>query len=177
MYRFLFAIILAVFTIQDSPTLTWNPDYRLVWSDFEGAPQPESNAAAVTASGISFSYNIKTTDTELIDYNYTVNADFYPELSWCLKDKVTSNILNHERLHFDITELFARKFRQRIKNTTFTLDINKQMERLHDAINVEMEVMQNAYDAATNHSQNVEKQKEWQTKIILQLNKLAYYSS
>jgi len=85
--------------------------------------------------------------------------------------------LNHERLHFDITELFARKFRQRIEANMFTLDINNQMEAIHNAINTELETMQNTYDAETSNSQNIEKQKEWQTKIILQLNKLAYYSS
>jgi len=177
MYRFLIPVILLFFIVQDSPTLSWQVDYRLEWSDFKGAPKPKSNAAAVTASGISFSYHIKTTDTELIEYTYTVYADFYLEKSWYLKDRVTANILNHERLHFDITELFARKFRQRIKNTTFTLDIKNQMEGLHDTINAELEVMQQAYDSETDHSQNIKKQKEWQAKIILELNKLAYYSS
>jgi len=177
MYKVVFAIVLSVFMFQDSPTMSWEHGYRLQWSDFEATPTRHSNIAAVTASGISFSYSAKTSETRLLDYSFTVKADFYPEQSWYLKDRVNANILNHERLHFDITELYARKFRQRIKNTTFTLDINRQMERLHDAINDEMEAMQNTYDTETRHSQNVEKQQEWQAKIILQLNKLAYYSS
>ena len=37
--------------------------------------------------------------------------------------------------------------------------------------------MQNQYDAETNHSQNLEKQLEWQAFIKQELRKLAAYSS
>ncbi len=177
MYRFLIATFLSFCLFQDSPTITWQHEYRLEWSDFNGSPKEQTSVVAVTASGITFSFSTKTTETKLIDFSYLVKAQFYPEQSWCIKERATSNILNHERLHFDITELFARKFRQRIEANMFTLDINNQMEAIHNAINTELETMQNTYDAETSNSQNIEKQKEWQTKIILQLNKLAYYSS
>lgn len=177
MYKLLIATFLSFFLFQDSPTITWQHEYRLEWSDFNGTPKKETSVVAVTASGISFSFSTKTTKTKLIDYSYIIKAHFYSEQSWCVKERATPNILNHERLHFDITELFARKFRQRIEATNFTLDINKQMEAIHNAINAELEAMQNTYDAETSNSQNIEKQSEWQTKIILQLNKLAYYSS
>lgn len=177
MYKFLIASIFSVLLFQDSPVISWDLNNRLEWSDFKGEPKPHNNSVAVTASGITFSYSTKMSDTRLIDYNYTVSADFYPEQSWCLKDKVDNNILNHERLHFDITELHARMFRQRIENTRFTKDINRQMSRLHDAINKELEALQNKYDAETRHSQNLEKQQEWQAKIVEALNKLAQYSS
>ena len=102
---------------------------------------------------------------------------FYPKKSWYLKSKVNSHILEHERLHFDITELHARMFRQRIEKTRFTMNIDAQMNRLHEAINKELEALQNRYDAETRHSQDLEKQQEWQTKIIEALNKLSRYSS
>lgn len=177
MYKFLIVSVLSVVMFQDSPTITWDLNYRLEWSDFKGQPKPQNNSVAVTASGITFSYSAKMSDTRLIDYYYTVSADFYSDQSWCLKEKVDNNILNHERLHFDITELHARMFRQRIEKTRFTMQINKQMDRLHKSINNELEVLQNKYDTETRHSQNIEKQQEWQSKIIDALNKLSRYSS
>ncbi|TJY36315.1 DUF922 domain-containing protein [Pontimicrobium aquaticum] len=177
MYKFLIASALSILLFQDSPVISWDLNNRLEWSNFKGKPKPENNSVAVTASGITFSYSTKMSDTRLIDYNYTVSADFYPDKSWCLKEKVNNNILNHERLHFDITELHARMFRQRIENTRFTKDIEKQMNRLHNAINKELEALQNKYDAETRHSQNIEKQQEWQEKIVDALNKLVRYSS
>jgi len=157
--------------------MSWNYDYRLQWTDFKGKPTWQTTTVAVTASGISFSLSTKKSESKLINYSYMIRAHFYPEKSWCVKERVTPYILNHERLHFDITELFARKFRQRIESTTFTMDISAQMDAIHTAINKELETMQNVYDVETNNSQNVQNQKEWETKIILQLNKLAYYSS
>ena len=177
MYKYLIAFLFPLCLFQDEPTISWNHDYRLEWSDFNGNPTEGTSVVAVTASGITFTFSTKKTRTRLIDYNYIIKADFYPEKSWYSEYRATDNILNHERLHFDITELFARKFRQRIENTTFDLSISSQMKSIHNAINTELEAMQNLYDAETNHSQSLEKQKEWQTRIIIQLNKLAHYGS
>lgn len=177
MYKFFIATFLIFCVSQDSPIMRWNPDYKIEWSDFKGKPVLQTTTVAVTASGITFSFSSKKSDTRLIDYNYLVRADFYPEQSWYDEARVTPSILNHERLHFDITELFARKFRQRIESTTFNMNISNQMETIHNSINRELETMQNTYDAQTNNSQNRELQKEWETKIKQQLNKLVHYSS
>jgi len=177
MYKFLIVCFLSVLLFQDSPTMRWDLDNRLEWSDFRGEPRPSNNSVAVTASGITFSYSTKKSDTRLIDYNYNVRADFYPNKSWYLKEKANNNILNHERLHFDITELHARMFRQRIEKMRFTMNIDAQMNHLHEDINKELEALQNKYDAETRHSQDLEKQEEWQNKIIEALNKLSHYSS
>jgi hypothetical protein len=177
MYKFVIAICLSLLFVQDESIISWDLDYRLQWSDFRGTPRPQNHAVAVTASGITFSYSTKKSDTRLIDYRVEISADFYPEKSWCVRDKVNNNILNHERLHFDITELHARKFRKRVAETRFDLGINKQIEFIHNQINKELEEMQQRYDAETNHSQIIEKQQEWQTYIVEELNKLVSYSS
>jgi hypothetical protein len=177
MYKFLIAMFLILFVSIDSSTLSWNHDYRLEWSDFKGEPTKGTTTVAVTASGITFSFSIKTSNARLLNYNYIVKAHFYQEQSWYIKERATPNVLNHERLHFDITELFARKFRYRIENTNFTMDISNEMEAIHKGIQEELKDMQHRYDTETSNSQDIQIQKEWQTKVILQLNKLAYYSS
>lgn len=177
MYKFIIAICLSLCFVQDEARISWDINYRLQWSDFKGKPRPKNHAVAVTASGITFSYATKKSDHELLDYRVEISADFYPDKSWCVKERVNNNILNHERLHFDITELHARKFRKRVDQARFDLNINRQMEIIHDQINKELEAMQNKYDADTNHSQNIEKQKEWQANIVRELNALVYYSS
>jgi hypothetical protein len=177
MYKFLIATFLIFFISKDSSTLSWDHDYRLEWSDFIGVPTQGTTTVAVTASGISFSFSIRTTNTRLLNYNYSVKAHFYPEQSWYIKERATPNVLNHERLHFDITELFARKFRQRIESTNFTMDINAQMEAIHKEVQEELKAMQYRYDTETSNSQDIQIQNDWQTKIIVQLNELVHYSS
>ena len=161
--------------VQEERAYTWSDDLQLTWEDFNGTPTHGTTVAAVTASGISFGFTTKMTETKLMEYSAFVDAHFYPDKSWYIRDKADSIILDHERLHFDITELHARKFRKRIAQTKFTLKIGDQMERIHTAINEELRQMQQQYDLDCEHSQNVDKQKEWQQRIKLELEKLAYY--
>jgi len=155
--------------------MTWSDDLQLQWEDFNGTPTRGTTVVAVTASGLSFGFSTKMTETQLVEYTAFVDAHFYPDKSWYVKERANSVILDHERLHFDITELHARKFKQRIAQTKFDLRINSQMEHIHNTINDELRQMQQKYDLETDHSQNVERQKEWQKYIKVQLDKLSYY--
>jgi hypothetical protein len=155
--------------------MTWSDDLQLQWEDFNGTPTRGTTVVAVTASGLSFGFSTKMTETQLVEYTAFVDAHFYPDKSWYVKERANSVILDHERLHFDITELHARKFKQRIAQTKFDLRINSQMERIHNTITDDLRQMQQKYDTETDHSQNVDKQKEWQKFIKVQLDKLSYY--
>lgn len=167
--------MLSLCLFQQDRSMTWSDDLQLQWEDFNGTPTRGTTVVAVTASGLSFGFSTKMTETQLVDYTAFVDAHFYPDKSWYVKERANSVILDHERLHFDITELHARKFKQRIAQTKFDLSINSQMERIHNTITDELRQMQQKYDTETDHSQNVDKQKEWQKFIKVQLDKLSYY--
>ena len=62
-----------------------------------------------------------------VQLDFEVNAFFYPNESWYKPDVCNNLILSHEQLHFDITELHARKFRQMVSNTRFTNKIRSEM--------------------------------------------------
>jgi len=178
MHKFFIIVLCACFLFHDDEvTITWSEDLTLQWSDFKGDPKPVGDAVAITASGISFGYSTTKSTSGLVDYSFQITAHFYPEKSWRINKPLSDVVLAHERLHFDITELYARKFRQRVSNTKFTNDINSQMERINNAINKELGELQNKYDAETNHSQNIEKQIAWQQFIVAELNKLSNYGS
>ena len=175
MYKLLISCLFSLCLVQEERAYTWSDDLQLTWEDFKGKPSYGSTVVAVTASGISFGFSTKMSENKLVDYDAFVDAHFYPDKSWYIKEHANAIILDHERLHFDITELHARKFRKRIAQTKFTLKISDQMERIHTAINDELKQMQQQYDLDSNHSQNVAKQKEWQQRIKLELEKVAYY--
>lgn len=177
MYKFVTVFLLSLLLFQDEPTINWSHNLELEWTNFQGKPVEGTTVVAVTASGLSFGFSTKRTNDQLSDYTFNVEAQFYPEKSWYLKDRADDNTLSHERLHFDITELHARKFRKRIGNTKFTNNINREMELIYKAINEELTAMQNLYDEETNHSQNLEAQRQWESRITIALEKLAYYSS
>ena len=109
-------LFLCFFCIQnDESVLSWDASYKLSWSDFKAKPNTNSSAVAITASGIIFGFSIKQTDkNKVVSFTTDVYAHFYPEQSWYKMKRANNHILQHEQLHFDITELYARKFRYRI---------------------------------------------------------------
>ena len=153
----------------------WDESHRLQWSDFRGNPDVNSEAAAITASGLIFDFSARTTSTRLVDFTATVEAYFYPNQSWYKKGHVSTIVLAHEQLHFDITELHARKLRKQIDETSFSMNIKKEISKLHININKELKEFQIKYDSESDYSRNVENQKEWQVFVNQELEKLSKY--
>jgi hypothetical protein len=174
----LFGITVLLFVQQDAlKTISWAETRPLTWSDFEATPKPKSGSVALTASGITFGYSLKTMDAKIIDFETWVDAHFYPEKSWYLKDKADRAILKHEQLHFDITELHVRQFRKAISELKVSQKIKVQLETLQQAINAEANDMQKRYDKETEHSMNREIQKKWEDFVAMELSKYEAYKS
>lgn len=156
---------MSVLIQRNDKALAWSPYVPLEWSDFQGPPRINGDVVAVTASGLSFGYSTKKYADCRVEYDFEVTAHFYPERSYYLKDLVTDVTLKHERLHFDITELHARKFRARVRATRFTQNIDAEMEKIHQEINNELRDMQRKYDEETDHSRVIERQIVWNKMI------------
>lgn len=158
-------------------TMTWNETRKLTWADFKANPNPNSDAVALTASGITFGYSVKTSGKRIIDFTTSVEAHFYPNKSWYVEEQADKHILGHEQLHFDITELYVRKFRQQLERLVVNQNIKEQMSQIHVAINEALDETQKSYDTQSQHSINVEAQKYWKTFIEEELQKLTQYKS
>ena len=169
--------LLLVVNSTNEETMSWNASRKLVWTDFKSNPNQNSDAVALTASGITFGYSVKTAGERIVDFSSTVEAHFYPNKSWYLKEKANPHILGHEQLHFDITELYARMFRQQLTQLIVNQNLKEQVQRLHIAINEALDETQKRYDRQTDHSMNIEAQKNWEVKIQTELEKFQDYQS
>jgi len=158
-------------------TLTWNETRKLTWADFKATPNPDSDAVALTASGITFGYSVKTSGKRIIDFSTSVEAHFYPNKSWHLKGKSDAHILRHEQLHFDLTELYARKFREQLTRLVVNQNLKVQMGRLHTTINEALNATQKRYDAQSKHSMHAQMQLKWEAFVKEELRKLDTYKS
>ncbi|MDU8885528.1 DUF922 domain-containing protein [Yeosuana sp. MJ-SS3] len=172
MLRIFLVMLFGLLIHGKNDSLLWNENYKLSWKDFKAHPRLEVDAVALTVSGISFSYSLSQNDNEDYRYQTFVEAHFYPEKSWYKAEVSNNHILKHEQLHFDLTELYARKLRKRIAETTFTKQIRSELNQLNDDINEELKITQDKYDFETNHSINIEVQKEWEDYITKELKKL-----
>ena len=143
----------------DDEYIPWVPDYRLTWDDFLCAPKRNTDAVASTSTALGIAYQIRNGKL-----SYQITCKFSKNKSWGLVK--TPYILAHEQGHFDITEIFARKLYQALKDyrlsrSTFQNDINRIYETVVDS----KEAFQAAYDAETDHSRNKRKQDEWLERI------------
>ncbi len=174
-------ILIAFFSIviqsDNEPVMSWSESYRLTWEDFKAKPKYNVSAVATTASGITFGFSVKQSDSRVISFTTEVEAHFYPEQSWYKADRADNHVLGHEQLHFDITELHARKFRKRISLLKITNDIAKRLRATHRTINKELAAFQNQYDTETNFSRNIEVQLQWQAFVKKELDKLDDFKS
>ncbi|MFH4966074.1 DUF922 domain-containing protein [Gaetbulibacter sp. M235] len=162
---------------KDEPIITWRESYKLSWNDFKGEANQSLKAVAITASGINFEYYIKQNAFKAVSFKTKVEACFFPEESWFKPELVNDYILSHEQLHYDITELYARKFRQQLGQLKVSKTIKNDLESLQKSINEQLAVRQNEYDAETNNSINKEAQLLWQQKITKELQTLVSYKS
>jgi len=155
---------------QGDNAILWDPSHRLSWADFKAAPPANSPIAATTASGIAYSFSAMQQGSAM-EVDCTVGAYFYPESSWHRPEVANANILSHEQLHFDISELFARKMRSKIKVFRFTSEVKAEMKGIYEEILRELRDFQTKYDDETNYSRDVEKQNEWNSMISEALRK------
>ncbi len=162
-------------SLYQNPTIdfyTWSQKGKLNWSDFKGTPDYKSPEIAITASSVEFSYYTKGTVI-----GWQVIAKYFPDRSWIKKDKQSPYVLQHEQVHFDITELYARLFRKRLKESVKTSNDILMLKSIGKDILRDWQKTQDLYDKETNHSINEQKQAEWNKKVFDQLQALKDFAS
>ncbi len=167
-------LIIVLFCLNNSSSreelIVWDAENKLVWNNFKAAPNYTTEAAAITASGISYDLSAKLFENE-IEVDCKVHAYFYPQKSWFKEELKNNEILAHEQLHFDITAFFASKLRKQIAKKKFTKKVKREVKELFIRINKELDSAQTFYDFETNFSRNKIKQELWQLKIDKLLEK------
>lgn len=157
--------------------LPWKASEKLTWDDFKATPDMDHPYAAITYSGMSYGFSADIVNEEIY-VNYKVNCFFVANKSWVKRRYLTDQeLLLHEQLHFDITELFARKFRKKLGEMTFTKNVKAEIKAVYNRITKEKISTQKRYDLETDHSKNELSQKKWQLKIKNELQKLIEFGS
>lgn len=176
MMRFFFIVLffaLVSFRETESETaIIWSENNKLSWIDFKGEPNNIGDEVAMTSSSIEFSYTGSNAT-----FKFNVLCKFFPYYSWSLKDKQNDYILQHEQLHFDITEWYTRKLIKQIKDKIiYKRDIAKLNTIVQNNFN-ELTEVQLKYDKETHHSLNKESQEKWNKHVHEQLQLYSKYTT
>ena len=73
----------------------------------------------------------------------------------------THHYLRHEQLHFDITELFARKLRKFLSQREYKCDEVEELEEIITVFLDEWRDLQKKYDLETHYSLSEGMQENW----------------
>ena len=165
---YLLLIAHPVLAPQEDEAIRWDPGYRLTWDDFRADPPQSQRVAATTASGISYSYRTNGPSGKY-RLDYEVGAYFYPERSWYHPELCDSVVLSHEQLHFDISELYARRMRDILGSRTFDGNVRAEVRKIFERINRELSEFQNRYDEETDFSRDHQAQARWNEQIAARL--------
>jgi hypothetical protein len=148
-----------------SDTIYYSLDRPLVWSDFQGNAEDNSDAGAVTSSGFGYGAGI-TTRGGNIYIDLGVYTYFSRSHSWRKSMIHTPYHLEHEQHHFDITMLGAEKFCNAIRKAHFTRDNYKELlDDIFEKMFKENTDLQDRYDNDTEHSINKDRQYVWNNRI------------
>ncbi|MEM1322574.1 MAG: hypothetical protein AAGG75_20080 [Bacteroidota bacterium] len=171
-YVLLSVVVLLTGTSTNTPEIIyWDEDYKLSWDDFEGDPRFEyQSISALTSSGIVHYKGCR--DGKII---YKVQAYFEKHESWVKDEARTDHHLRHEQLHFDITELNARRLRKALKERSFNCGEEQEFEDFVANLLANWENDQRAFDLFTRHSLRRNVQKQWFYKIEMELSLMDEY--
>ena len=157
-------------TLPGQEQVPWTQNFRLSWDNFKGDVPLAASAAATTASGISYDFSTFFKNDEL-KIDFRVFAFFYPSRSWYKPTVCNEVILSHEQLHFDITELYARKMRAELLQAKFTKNVKAEVREIYKRTLRQLNDFQNKYDSETDYSRNTIVQQKWNTTIAEELEK------
>ncbi len=158
--------------INDS-IINWSTNQSLSWDDFNGELEPTFYAAAMTTTSIDIlPKDVMVDENDKIQGSekLTCVARFHRNHSWTNSNN--QDMLDHEQLHFDIAEIFARKLRKKfdelksVKEARFTVYLEASQSNLKKCRRFQMQ-----YDKLTNHGRDLETNKKWQQMIRSELAK------
>jgi len=105
--------------------IIWNKEQKLTWNDFKGRPKNNSPAGALSFCGMRHYFSYKNGFIKI-----NTETSFDCKKSWVNSEDKISSTLEHEQLHFNIAELYARKLRQELQTTKFKKMVKKHKTNL-----------------------------------------------
>lgn len=159
---------------QDS-VKCWRESDKLTWADFGSVPPNEYSTTLTKA--ISPTKILVRHFTTLGVLSYKVTPIFLINKAW--KKDTSKTLLEHEQLHFDLAELYARKLRREIASILSTIKEPKSKDYKYsvESLLLEFSEIQIRYDFETLNGLDLEAQKKWKEKVSKEIFELKIYAS
>jgi hypothetical protein len=158
--------------------IIWKEDRKLVWDDFKSTVSRKTNPDVVAYTHCGWEYSVIKSSNPKSPVKIEITTIFNEDKSWKDIKMLSDYILLHEQKHFDIAELFVRKFRKEVEEKIkTTADYNKNFKAIYNKILNDYKNFQTSYDKVTEHGMNKEKQAEYNVAIAEELDQLKSYKA
>lgn len=165
-------MLIIVSSFQNNENIiVWSKTRKLAWSDFQGNISHDKTHEGINVykeseedaarSRVAIALYFQCEGSKA---NHTVRAEFEKNNSWYYAKHKTEAVLSHEQLHFDITELYARKLKMKLVALNNPCD-KSYVGKVYQANEEAFGKFSDQYDIETSHGVNKLKQSEWETKI------------
>ena len=158
---------------QDQGLISWKAEDRLTWDDFTHKQSNNHNGLqALTTAGIGVEFECNGPTPKVL-----VTCHFKKKESWT-RNTESKELLAHEQLHFDITELFARKLRKKLAELSDPCGKgSSKVQGIYNSNFNALNEYQTRYDKQTKHGLNEKEQEEWIAKVVIELQELEKFAS
>lgn len=171
----IFAVLsIAIFAagFQDNDNIiTWTHSRRLTWDDFLGIYSHDrtyeviniqkQNETEAARSRVAIALRFQCFDGKP---KHIIRAEFEKQNSWYIPKYKANDVLQHEQLHFDITEVYARKLQYKIDTMKNPCD-KSAVVSVYQINEKEFMAFTKKYDIETSHGVNKQKQAEWELMV------------
>jgi hypothetical protein len=159
---------------SDTAIIVWSEKIKLNLADFQNTTRYwPVGVQAVSVVNLKLYYKIDKGNLKKFD----VKCLFIKKESG-RKVSADEYILNHEQSHFDLGEVYARKFRKEIISIGRTINGSNylMLDSLYNHFREMLNQQQEIYDNETKHSQDSIMQLKWDLRIKAQLDSLKQFS-
>ncbi len=159
--------------VENDSLVLWQENQKLTWGDFKGAKQQPKDVHLihkVAESSMIFPYSFTYTKDKTLEIN--IKCYFEKFIAWTITND--DETLEHEQIHFNIGELYTRKIRKCVKSLQDEgiLDVNAYINEVNSLV-ANCNTYQDKYDDEV--LLNYDRQQEWQSKIVKELEVLKEY--
>nr|WP_315027750.1 DUF922 domain-containing protein [uncultured Chryseobacterium sp.] len=158
--------------------IIWKEGEKLNWNNFKSPINKKNNTDIAAYTNCGWEYSVIKSSNPKSPVTFEIRATFTENKSWKDVKKINDHILLHEQKHFDIAELFVRKFRKVVAEKIKTSgDYDRLFKTIYNTISNDYKNFQMSYDKDTRHGMDTEKQAEYNTAVSEELENLKSYKA
>lgn len=180
MNKFILTLVLITSTAGIAQNkIDWNGTYELQLSDFQSNETQVGSTSIITmqtASDLEFSFQMSNVEFMFTkNFNSKVNCAFQRDAAMIVApDSATANkLVQFAQYQFNLSELYARKLRQKIYENKGTFSDISFLKPLYDQIEKELIEQNGVASKATNLGQDEGKLTILNVKVLTQIQELA----